>query len=121
MTVTVCVQCSLHALLLGEPVPGFEESSEAHVARVHSDSDTSDYEYRQLIEAVWTLDDARWREVERGLREQGERRDVTREAAKQLMVLHDFLIKGRRWRAAAHGEDLPPPVAISKPRWRTAV
>jgi hypothetical protein len=91
------------------------------VARVHTYSDTSAYEYRQLIEAVWTLDDTRWREVERGLREQGERRDVTRQAAKQLMVLHDFLIKGRRWRAAAHGEDLAPPVAISKPRWRAAV
>jgi hypothetical protein len=113
MTVTVCLQCSLHSLLAGELAPSFEESWEAHEAHVHPYRDASDYEYRQLIEAVWTLDDARWWEVERGLREQGERRDVTHEAVRWLGVLRAFLFSGRLSRAAAHGADPPPLIAIS--------
>ena len=98
---TICIQCGLRALLAGEPAPGFDESSAAHEARVHRYPDTSDYEYRQLIAAVWTLDEARWRGVEWGLFEQGARRDVPYEAARPFMVLRQFLINGRQWREAA--------------------
>ena len=93
-TVTVCAQCSLRALLAVDPPPRFEESPEAHGARVHPYPNTIGYGYQQLIEAVWTLDDARWQEVERGLREQGERPDVRDEAASALGVLRDFLFSG---------------------------
>jgi hypothetical protein len=83
-------------LLLREPIPGFEGPYKAHEALVHGDPDTSDYEYRQLIEAIWTLDDARWREVERGLWEHRLREQSLRRA-KPFMVLHEFMTKGRRW------------------------
>ena len=67
---TVCVQCCLRALLAQESVPRFEGAFEAHEADVHPYPDTSNNQFRQLIEAVWTLDDAGWREVERRLRRQ---------------------------------------------------
>jgi hypothetical protein len=34
---TVCIQCSMRAMLAGEPAPSFDESPEAHLARVHPD------------------------------------------------------------------------------------
>jgi hypothetical protein len=98
---TICMHCGLRALLLGEPAPEFDESSEAHQARVHSAPDTNDYQYRQLIAAVWTLDEARWLNVEWGLMEQGLRRDVTSEAAKRFLALRQFLSNGRQRREAA--------------------
>ena len=121
---TVCVQCSLRALLAQESVPSFEVSFETHEARAHPWPDTSNYQFRQLIEVVWTLDDARWQEVERGLREQGERPDVTDEDARSVGVLRDFLDSGRRSRAAAQGADLPPPIVPIKKQqgpWRAPV
>ena len=98
---TICTQCGLRALLAGEPAPTFDESSEAHQARVHPASDTNDYQYRQLITAVWTLDESGWLNIEWGLMEQGFRRDVTPEAAKRFIVLRQFLSNGRQRREAA--------------------
>ena len=98
---TICAQCGLRALLGGEPAPTFDESSEAHQARVHPASDTNDYQYRQLIAAVWTLDESGWLNIEWGLMEQGFRRDVTPEAAKPFIVLRQFLSNGRQRREAA--------------------
>ncbi len=114
---TVCLQCSLRALLAQESVPVFDASFEVHEARVHPYPETSKYQYQQLIEAVWTLDDARWQEVERGLRAQGRRPDVTAEAARWLGVLRDFLDNGRRSRPAAQGTFVPPrPSPITRQR-----
>ena len=107
---TVCVQCCLRALLAQEPVPSFEGSFEAHEADVHRYPDASNYQFRQLIEAVWTLDEAGWREVDRRLREQGERPDVAHEDARSLGVLRDFLVSGRRRRAAEAGAGVPLPI-----------
>ena len=98
---TICTQCGLRALLAGEPAPTFDESPEAHQARVHPASDTNDYHYRQLIAAVWTLDESGWLNIEWGLMEQGFRRDVTPDAAKPFIVLRQFLSNGRQRREAA--------------------
>ena len=119
---TVCVQCTLRALLAQESPPSFNGSFESHEAKVHPHQYARNYHFRQLIEAVWTLDDAAWREVERGLREQGERVDVADEDARSLGVLRDFLISGRRRHAAEAGAGVRlPAVPDSRPRLAPAL
>lgn len=49
---TVCIQCAMRALLAGEPPPAFEETPEAHLARVHPDLDATRRERRTLEAAL---------------------------------------------------------------------
>ena len=45
---TVCIQCSLRALVRGERSPVFDESPEAHQQRVHPDLIATQRERREL-------------------------------------------------------------------------
>ena len=45
---TVCMHCSIRALLAGEPVPAFEETADAHMARLHADRDATQRERAEL-------------------------------------------------------------------------
>jgi hypothetical protein len=47
---TVCIQCSMRAMLAGTPPPIFEETPEAHAARAHPDP-LATYRERQQLEA----------------------------------------------------------------------
>jgi hypothetical protein len=47
---TVCIQCAMRALLLGEPSPVFNETPEAHQQRAHPDLAATLRE-RQMLEA----------------------------------------------------------------------
>lgn len=45
---TICIQCAMRALLDGKPAPTFEETPEAHAARVHPDPEATLRERRDL-------------------------------------------------------------------------
>jgi len=63
MSPTVCIHCSMKALLANEPAPSFDESPEEHLARVHPDPEATSQERREL-EAL-TADYIRTREEEK--------------------------------------------------------
>lgn len=50
MPTTVCIQCAMKAMLLGDPPPAFDEDPEAHRLRVHPDPLATQRE-RQRLEA----------------------------------------------------------------------
>jgi hypothetical protein len=45
---TVCIQCAMRAMVAGQPAPTFDETPEAHAARVHPDPLTTQRERQQL-------------------------------------------------------------------------
>jgi hypothetical protein len=45
---TVCIQCSMRALLNDEPPPWFDETPEQHQRRVHPDLAATQIERREL-------------------------------------------------------------------------
>ena len=45
---TVCIQCSMRALLNDEPLPSFNETPEQHQHRVHHDLIATNNERREL-------------------------------------------------------------------------
>lgn len=47
---TICIQCAMRAMVAGDPAPSFEETPEAHLARVHPDPSAT-YRERQMLEA----------------------------------------------------------------------
>lgn len=49
MTPLVCLQCSMKAMLAGEPAPVFDETPEAHMLRCHPDPYQT-YRERQMLE-----------------------------------------------------------------------
>lgn len=53
---TACIQCSLRAMVAGEPAPYFDETPEEHMARVHPDLDATQRERRELEAAILMLD-----------------------------------------------------------------
>lgn len=48
--VLVCLQCSLRAMLDGQPNPSFDETPEDHMARCHADREVCQRE-RETMEA----------------------------------------------------------------------
>jgi hypothetical protein len=49
---TICIQCSMRAMLTGDPAPIFEEEPEAHRTRVHPDLVETQRERRELERAL---------------------------------------------------------------------
>lgn len=49
MTPLVCIQCALKALVEGQPPPRFNETPDAHLARVHPNARLSIEERQELI------------------------------------------------------------------------
>jgi hypothetical protein len=45
---TMCIQCSMKAILAGEPAPVFEEEPAAHQRRLHPDLEATRAERREL-------------------------------------------------------------------------
>jgi hypothetical protein len=45
---TVCIQCAMRAMVAGQPPPTFDETPEAHAARVHPDPRETQRERQQL-------------------------------------------------------------------------
>jgi len=62
---TLCIQCALRAQVAGTPMPSFDETPEAHLARVHPDPVATATERRALIDALVA---ARVREIDGGAR-----------------------------------------------------
>lgn len=48
MAKTACIQCAMRAILAGEPVPIFDESSSEHMKRAHPDPIAKRDERREL-------------------------------------------------------------------------
>lgn len=49
----VCIQCSMRAMVKGEPPPSFEETVEAHMARLHPDPVATLRERQEMEKAMW--------------------------------------------------------------------
>jgi hypothetical protein len=48
----MCIQCAMKALANGEPVPSFEETSEQHMRRLHSDPAATKRERIELEQSL---------------------------------------------------------------------
>lgn len=49
----VCIQCSMRAMVDGKDPPTFEETVEAHMARLHSDPVATARERQQMEAEMW--------------------------------------------------------------------
>lgn len=45
---TLCIQCSMKAMLAGEPTPSFDETPEEHMRRLHPDPEAVARERKEL-------------------------------------------------------------------------